>query len=369
MHAHEDVPVAAAAAPRRLLLLQCRNYGDAVIGTGLVEALGRSGCGTELHLLTRPRFAALYRNNPLVSEVHLAEFPMGTAKSFGPGAALHLARQVARLRRRGYDRVVSLCGDFREIGLGWSIAPRGNCSLLLPLDHPRRRLERAGLAGLVSVPVPVPPEELNVYAMVQRVATALGATAPARQQLYDAACRLYRHCPDTVPLIGLHPSAGVPSKQWPTQRWRALLALIRAQGWRTLIFGAPAERARLEADFAGLLAADVELATGEVDEFFARLGSLSAFVGLDSFGVHAAHAVGTPVVLLNGPILSGLIAPPGALLVDGGAGLPCHPCYNRPICLDRPKPYQCMGELPESRVLAGLRRLLDAGDSPAAAKL
>jgi ADP-heptose:LPS heptosyltransferase len=151
------------------------------------------------------------------------------------------------------------------------------------------------------------------------------------------------------------------------ERWRALVGLIREQGRPVLIFGAPAERERLAADFAGLLGPQVRLATGGLDEFFAELCGLDAFVGLDSFGVHAAQAIGVPCLMLNGGMLAALVAPPDALLVDGGEGLPCHPCYNRPSCEASEQPYRCMRALPESRVMLGLRRLL--GDGAAVSKL
>jgi ADP-heptose:LPS heptosyltransferase len=354
----------APAPPRRLLLLQCRNYGDAVIGTGLIEALG--GQGVELHVLARPRFAALFRNNPHVAQVHTAEFPMGTAKQFGLAAAAGLAARTLALRRQGFDRVVNLCGDFREIGLGWAIAPRGNCGPIWPARHPRRQLDRAALPGLVSHPVAVPPQELGIYAVVQRIAAALGAAAPARSRLYDARQRPYAHAAGNA-AIGLHPLAGVTCKQWPAARWRALVGLLREQGRPVLIFGAPVERERLAAEFDGLLGAEVQLASGSLDELFERLCGIAAFVGLDSFGIHAAQAIGTPSLMLNGGMLAPLVVPPDALLLDGGAGLPCHPCYNRPSCVGSERPYRCMLDLPEQRVVQGLRRLL--GDGGAARKL
>ncbi len=362
----EDARTAGPVAepPRRLLLLQCRNYGDAVIGTGLVEALG--GQGIELHVLARPRFAALFRNNPHVAQVHTAEFPMGTAKDFRLAAAADLAARTLALRRLRFDRAVNLCGDFREIGLGWAIAPRGNCSPIWPARHPRRQLDRAALQGLVSHPVPVPEQELGIYAVVQRIAAALGGRNRARSRLYDAQRRPYAHAPGQA-AIGLHPLAGVACKQWPIERWRALVGLLREQGRPVLIFGAPLERERLEAEFHGLLGQEVRLATGDLDQLFDRLCGIAAFVGLDSFGIHAAQAIGTPCLMLNGGMLAPLVAPPDALLVDGGAGLPCHPCYNRPTCLDTAQPYRCMRELPEQRVLQGLLRLL--GDGGAAPKL
>lgn len=345
-------------------MLQCRNYGDAVIGTGLAEALGGAAQGVELHVLTRPRFRALYQGNPQVAAVHEAEFPMGTDKRFGAAQAVPLLRQVAALRRLRFERVVNLCGDARENLLGWLIAPRGNCGPVWPPGHPHRNLVRQGLTGLLGAPVPMVAEEVGMYLMVERLARALGARAPARQGLYDRQGQRYVHSPSGR-VIGLHPAAGVACKEWPAARWRALAQALRQEGWAVRVFGASGERPRLEAEFGGLLGPGLELATGGLEEFFRGLSEVVALVGLDSFGIHAAHAVGTPAVLLNGGILAGLIRPPGTLLVDGGAGLPCHPCYYRPSCAEGPSPYHCIRELPEQAVLRQLRALLPAPSAAA----
>jgi ADP-heptose:LPS heptosyltransferase len=347
-------------APHRILMLQCRNYGDAVIGTGLAEALG--GQGVELHVLTRPRFRELYANNPRVAAVHQAEFPMGTAKQFGVAQLLPLLRRVAALRRLRFERVLNLCGDARENLLGWLIAPRGNCGPVWPEGHPHRRLVRQGLAGLLAMPLAM--QETGMYAMVERFAAALGAGAPARQRLYDGQGQPYLHGGGRR-VIGLHPTAGVACKEWPAARWRALAQALMDEGWGVRVFGAATERPRLETDFKDLAGPGLELATGSLDEFFRGLTGVAAYVGLDSFGIHAAYALGTPAVLLNGGILAGLIRPPGTALVDGGAGLPCHPCFHQPTCTASANPYRCMRELGEQAVLRELRALLTTAKAAA----
>ena len=348
-----------AAPPRRVLLLQCRNVGDAVIGTGFSEALGRSEQGIELHVLTRAAFRPLYADSPYVAEVHIGEFPMGSVRRFGAAQAAALPGLIARLRRLRFDRVVNLCGDFRENALGWAIGGGGNCGPVWPAGHAYRQHARQGLTGLLPGAVRIAPDAPSVYAAVQSVATALGATAPARQRLYDAGGNAYAHRPQGR-VVGLHPSSSQPCKEWPGARWRSLIGLIRAEGHAVLVFGAPAERERLAAELDGLLGPQVELVTGPMDAFFERLSRVAAFVGLDSFGIHAAHAIGVPSIALNGANQANLVMPPDALLIDGGIGVSCHPCFSRPTCLDDANPYRCIRDIPEARVMEHLRRLLPA---------
>ncbi len=348
-----------ATPPRRVLLLQCRNVGDAVIGTGFSEALGRSERGIELHVLTRAAFRPLYANSPYVAAVHEAEFPMGSGRRFGAAEAAALAARIAGLRRLRFDRVVNLCGDFRENALGWAIGGSGNCGPVWPAGHAYRQHARQGLTALLPGAVRIAPDAPSVYAAVQSMTTALGATAPARQRLYDAGGNAYAHRPQGR-VVGLHPSCSQPCKEWPSARWRSLIGLIRADGHAVVVFGAPAERERLAADLDGLLGPEVELVTGPMDAFFERLSRVAAFVGLDSFGIHAAHAIGVPSVALNGANQADLVIPPDALLVDGGIGVSCHPCFSRPTCSAGPEPYRCIRGIAEAGVMERLRQLLPA---------
>src|SRR5579859_6531859 len=175
------------------LLLQTRNFGDAVIGTGLVEALGRSFPGAGISVFTKPQFRSLYANNPYVSSVHTADFPMGTGSRFGGRAVLALLREVWALRRRRFKNVAHLGGDFRENLIGWLISPSGTMGPGWAQGHPFHRLIRDGLGFLRAHTVPVDLGELSIYAVQEHLATALGATAPARPRLYAADGRMIRY--------------------------------------------------------------------------------------------------------------------------------------------------------------------------------
>ena len=346
----------AHSRPRRVLLLQCRNYGDAVISTGLVQALGSCEPQPELHVLTRPWLRSVFTTNPFVSRVHEAEFPMGTDKRFGTRAALRLTRQVAKLRRLHFDVVVHMTGDVREITLGRLIAPKGNCGLLWEAGHPQRRIVRQAMERWVSMPVIIPPDELNIYSAAQRLASFLGARTPALPRLYDPTGTPYVHRP-VERAVGIHMLAGQRCREWPPERWRELVKAIKKAGLDVVVFGAAADRERLTASLGDTLDERVELVTGSLDNFFLRLSRVRAFVGLDSFSIHAARAIGAPSIMLNGASRAEIWTPPGTEFLDGGAGLACHPCFNKPVCSSSASPYQCIRAIPEANVLRLLERL------------
>ncbi|GGF27509.1 hypothetical protein GCM10011611_36910 [Aliidongia dinghuensis] len=327
-----------------------------MITTGLVEARGRPFPDARVSIFTRPHFRSLYQSNPHVSAVYAANFPMGTDKRFGIAGAMDLLRQVWKLRRRRFDCVINLGGDFRENLLSWLISPRGTVSPYWEAGHPFRRMIREGLGSLRAHPVPIERATLNIYDAQECIARTLGATGPAQPRLYMEDGEATRHAP-TLDAIGLHVSASLECKQWPLSSWRALIAGIRARGFGVRIFAAPDERASLMAGYGDVIDAQTELITGSLRDFFEALSRVRAVVCLDSFSIHAAYAIGVPSIMLNGSHLAEMVLPPGAELVNGGLGLACAPCMNSPTCGGSDKPYQCIRGISADAVLERLDRL------------
>lgn len=341
---------------RRILYIQARNLGDAVVGTGLIEALGRSDSDLGISVLTRPEFREIYENSPLVSEVFYASFPMGTAKNFNFSTGLKLARTIATLRRMRFDQVVHVSGDFRENLLGWAISPSTNTGVAWENGHPQAKMVRRGCEGYVPNLIRVAADEHSVYSAVQRVASALEAAAPARSRLYDASGEPYAHRPGGDQL-GIQPTASQECKLWPPERWRELIAIIRASGLRVAVFGAPADRSYLEACLPSVDDPGVEIFTGSLASFFRNLQSVRALVGLDSFGIHAAHAIGTPTIMLYGANIPTVWTPPGTLTVSNSAPPSCYPCMNQPTCTREDHPYSCIREIPVAAITGKLQKL------------
>jgi len=341
---------------RKILLIQGRNFGDSVVVTGLVEALGRSLRGAEISVLTRPHFKEIYERNPFVSRMHYANFPMGTDKRFGVRAAVALLWTLASLRLSGFTDVLHATGDFRETFLGWLVAPSGNRGLVWDEGNPQALLTRGGLSALLKSAVAVPAETENYYAVIEHFAAALGAREPAHPRLYGRDGAMLMHRPQGRS-IGFHMSASQPNKLWPAQNWRSLLMELRSRGYTITVFGAPDEREQIVRDLGGAVDEGVELITGSLDQFFEGLSRVRAVVCLDSFSIHAAYAIGVPGVMINGANRAAMWLPPGFELVDGGRGLACAPCLNVPTCEQSDRPYQCMKDIPVEAVLEAVERL------------
>lgn len=84
-----------------------------------------------------------------------------------------------------------------------------------------------------------------------------------------------------------------PGKNWPSDRWNSVIQLIRARGWKVMIFGNPPKDAQFLVD------ADHRGQTG-IQEFAALMVQCSLFLGADSFPAHLAAAIEVPAVVLYG---------------------------------------------------------------------
>jgi ADP-heptose:LPS heptosyltransferase len=102
-----------------------------------------------------------------------------------------------------------------------------------------------------------------------------------------------------VPLVGLFPGAGHPSRRWPLEQFASLADfLIRNDQVKVLVFLGPEERAFVRDIRRQFPPAILILDQLTIPELAAAQARLAAFVSNDTGPMHIASAVGTPVVLL-----------------------------------------------------------------------
>jgi len=104
--------------------------------------------------------------------------------------------------------------------------------------------------------------------------------------------------------VAIHPGPTTwRCKNWPLDRWQAVVDFIRAQGFHVILVGN---------DKSPLVSGDLDLRVKTtVGQLAALLGECHLFVGVDSFPIHVAQAMSCPVVGLFG------ITRPDLLLTDG----------------------------------------------------
>ncbi|MEU6393205.1 glycosyltransferase family 9 protein [Streptomyces sp. NPDC046939] len=144
----------------------------------------------------------------------------------------------------------------------------------------------------------------------------------------------------------VHPGADAAARRWPPERFAAVAAALRADGHEVVVTAGAGEEAlaRTVAAEAGLPGRAV--IGGAADVPFDRLAALVAharcvIVG-DTGLAHLATALGTPSVVLFGPVAPRLWGPPPD---------PRHRILWHPDPDDAPRPGDAHGDRPDARLL------------------
>jgi ADP-heptose:LPS heptosyltransferase len=146
--------------------------------------------------------------------------------------------------------------------------------------------------------------------------------------------------------IVVHPGADAAARRWPPERFAAVAEALHKRGHPVVITAGAGEEplARQVAEHAGLPGTAV--LGGAADVPFPQLAALVAqaravIVG-DTGLAHLASALGTPSVVLFGPVAPRLWGPPR---------LARHQVLWHPDPDDRPRPGDAHGDRPDARLL------------------
>ena len=133
--------------------------------------------------------------------------------------------------------------------------------------------------------------------------TALDITAPAAPELAW-----------TAGATVIHPGAASAARRWPVERFAAVARAESAAGRVVVVTGSPSERPLAEhlAQLAGLPPGRVLAGRTDLLSLAAVISSAGRLVSGDTGVAHVATAVGTPSVVLFGPVPPSEWGPPPA---------------------------------------------------------
>lgn len=265
-----------------ILFITATRIGDAVLSTGLLDHLLRRYPGARVTVACGPAPAPLFAAIPGVVRV----IPMVKQKRAG---------HWLRLWRQTVTTPWSLVVDLRGSAMGW-VVPSLRRKVIRSDWSPQHRLVH--LAKLVGLETNPPLPRLHAGAEAARRATEL--------------------IPAGTPVLAVGPTANWGGKQWASDRFAAAAGALTAAdgilpGAPIAVFGAPSERAAVEA-FVGAFPAEriIDLA-GSVDlpTAYACLERCAFYLGNDSGLMHMAAASGIPTLGLFGPSSEVLYGPMG----------------------------------------------------------
>jgi lipopolysaccharide heptosyltransferase II len=338
---------------RSLLVIRMSSLGDVLFAVPAVQALQESGRWDHIAWLVEERAAGLLQD--LVSLDELIVFPRRSLRAW-PG---HMTRLAARRDQIVLDLQCSMKSRLQRLLLR---TPRS-----LGFDAP---LAREGAERSLSERVTPPLSARHRVAANLALLPSLGVTPPAqtpRPRLNVDAEDISRErrrmgaADAGRPLVVIHPgtSAFGRLKRWDPEHFASVGARLSAShGARIVVSGTPAEEALVAPILAALGSTAGRLPAGSIGTLAAQLAAADLVVAADSFPLHLANALGTPVVGLYGPKDPGVNGPFFDRSRVVRSGVACSPCTLR-RCADR----LCMRALTVSAVLDAATELLEASPS------
>lgn len=322
----------------RILLVAPSWVGDAILSEPLIALLREPYEDPIVDVLAPPWCASVYSRMRGVRRI--VESPLGHGR-------LDLAARRAlgaELRAVGYTRAIVLPNSWKSALVPFlARIPRRTGyrgEMRYGLLNDVRKLARAGLprlvdrfAALAAPPgalVPLPPAPVLVPNIANR-----GEAARAL------------HLRTDKPVVVICPGAEYgPAKRWPPTHFADLAARFLAEDAQVWIIGSPNDK---------LAASSVLQAAGEpgraIRDIAGRtdlgtaidlLSLAQVVVSNDSGLMHAAAAVGVPVVALFGSSSPVYTPPLSPVAYVARLDLPCSPCFARECPLGH---FKCMREL------------------------
>jgi heptosyltransferase III len=278
----------------KILAIQFKYFGDAVLLTPALRAIREQFPPCELHVLVPEEAAPIFNHLPWLNRV----WPMPRRR--GRSSLSKTLPVIRALRRERFDRSVDFASNDRgailsflagaKDRLGWEeqggFLGRRFCYSRRVHPETKTAHESARLAFLLSGWKIQPPRSLEVEIHAD---PALAGDAE-------------KLLPGKDPII-CHLASSQPNREWPLQHWAGLSRLVAGSG-RKIVFTTPrgAREQSLMAEFSRLAPEAVILPLiSELPLFLAVLRRAAAFISGDTGPLHFAAGLGVPTISLFGP--------------------------------------------------------------------
>jgi heptosyltransferase I len=288
--------------PRNILVIDFGQLGDVVLSLPALRAVREKFPQARITVaLGKPAAPVVelsgYADATLpVDRVALRDGPK-------PRAILRIMRLVQEVRRKEFDFVIDLHSLSETNLLGFLsgasdrlFARRPGRSLdFLANFHTRppvedTRHERHAVDRYLDVLVPL---GIRNASRVPRLRTRAEDDQAVEVMLKKAKAS------SGVPLIGLFPGAGHPSRRWPLARFGEVADMLeRNDEVRILVFAGPEEREMVAEVKASFPRSTLVFDRLSIPQLASMLARLSVLISNDTGPMHIAAAVGTSVVLL-----------------------------------------------------------------------
>jgi ADP-heptose:LPS heptosyltransferase len=290
------------ARPEKILALQFKYFGDAVLMTPALRTIRDRFPNGELHLLVSEEIAPLFQHLPWLDRV----WPMPRRRG---RASLGQTWPVVRaLRRERFDRSVDFASNDRGAILSFLIGARRRLGWAQPGGFLGRRFcyhQRAMLEDKLE------HESARMMDLLSAWNIAPGPLEPEIQSDPALETAAQKILPERK--IICHLASSQPKKEWPLTHWAALYQLAAVAGLKLIFATGTGAREESLLDNIKRLApnAPVLQPIPDLALYLAVLKRAAAFVSGDTGPLHFAAGLGVPTISLFGPSSPGRWAPVG----------------------------------------------------------
>ncbi len=288
--------------PRNILVIDFGQLGDVVLSLPALAAIRKKFPKARITVAVGKPGAEVVNLSGSADETYVVD-RVALRDGFKPWSVLRVFQIVKEIRARKFDFVIDLHSLSETNLLGflsgasrrlYSRRPGRSLDYLanfrpqppVETDHRKRHLIDRYLDVLR-------PLEIGEAERLPRLKTRPTDAAAIEKTLLKAKAE------SRVPLVGLFPGAGHPSRRWPLEQFASLADyLIRNDQVKVLVFLGPEEhqlRHEIRRQFPSSTVIVEQLT---IPQLAAAQARLTAFVSNDTGPMHIASAVGTPVVLL-----------------------------------------------------------------------
>jgi ADP-heptose:LPS heptosyltransferase len=336
-----------SAQPEKILALQFKYFGDAVLMTPALRALREHFPQAELHLLVPAEIAPLFQHLIWLDRV------WAMPRKRGHAGLRQTWPLIRALRRENFDRSVDFAGNDRG-------------ALISLLVGAKRRIgwaERGGFFGRkFFYHDRVAPEKISAHESVRLIQFLLGWKIPppasfASELRADPALAMVAEkiLPSNNAII-CHIASSQPKKEWPATHWAELHRLAQNEKCSLVFTTARGEReAGLMTELKTLIPQAIILPLiADLSLFLAVLRRAIVFISGDTGPLHFAAGLGVPTISLFGPTSPARWAPIGSChrVLAGGD---CQCDGNSPVCLAA---VHCLSRISPQQVFAALQQQL-----------
>ena len=270
----------------RILVLRPGAIGDTLVTAPALQALRRRFPSARIEMAGNPAALPLLASSELVDRCIPFDDPRVT-RLFMPAAP---APDDPFL---GIDAAVAWCAD-PEGALTQALRARGASRVVVTSSRPPSERSVHAALYLLDTLEPLGVEQAGPIDPPP-IRTSTGGERQAREEILalDLEGRAF---------VTIHPGSGAPSKNWPAERFAAVVAALEERhGLPSLILGGPADADVLSRLGASLGSPPRLLLDRPLPVVAAVLRRAWAFLGNDSGLAHLAGLLGVPTLALFGP--------------------------------------------------------------------